>query len=158
MRPALVIGPAGPADLPGLLALQRRAYASEAALYPEATLPPLTETLAELAAEAGRQTLLTGRLDGQLVATVRGHVDAAGLGQIGRLAVDPDAQGQGHGTALLGAIEAALPVSTLELFTGARSSANLRLYERLGYRRHRTEVRGGVTMVFLRKPKGPVTP
>ncbi|MFC4427543.1 GNAT family N-acetyltransferase [Deinococcus navajonensis] len=154
---ALQIEPVTPEDLPDILALQRRAYASEAARYPEVPLPPMTESLDDLAADAQRRTLLKGRLNGRLMAAVRGHVGSDGLGHIGRLMVAPEFQGQGFGTALLEAMEAALRAQTLELFTGARSSANLRLYERLGYRRHRMEARGGVELVFLRKMKGPVT-
>ncbi|MBB5233245.1 GNAT family N-acetyltransferase [Deinococcus budaensis] len=151
------VGPAAPQDLPAILDLQRRAYAAEAALYPEAVLPAMTQTLAELRADAGRQVLLKGTLDGRLVACVRGAVDASGVGQIGRLIVDPSEQGRGYGTRLLHAIEAALPVRTLELFTGERSARNLRLYERLGYVRDRSELQGGVTLIYLRKEKATVT-
>ncbi|GMA14912.1 GNAT family N-acetyltransferase [Deinococcus metallilatus] len=143
-------------DLPAILALQRRAYASEAALYPEATLPAMTQTLAELRGEAGRQTVLKGVLDGRLIGSVRGFVDSAGVGQIGRLIVEPAEQGRGYGTHLLHAIEAALPTRTLELFTGERSTANLRLYERLGYVRDRVEQHGGLPLVFLQKEKATV--
>ncbi|EYB68404.1 hypothetical protein DEIPH_ctg024orf0011 [Deinococcus phoenicis] len=153
----MLILPAVPDDLPALLDLQRRAYASEAALYPEVTLLPMTQTLAELQEDAAGQTLLKGVLDGHLTASVRGCVDGSGVGQIGRLMVDPAEQGRGYGTCLLRAIEAALPAQTLELFTGKRSATNLRLYERLGYLRDRVESRDGVTLIYLRKEKATVT-
>ncbi|WP_216319053.1 GNAT family N-acetyltransferase [Deinococcus aestuarii] len=153
----MVVEPAVPEDLPDILDLQRRAYMSEAALYPEATLPAMTQTLKELRAEAERQTLLKGTLDGRLIASVRGFVDEAGVGQIGRLIVDPFEQGRGYGTRLLHSMESMLPVQTLELFTGERSTPNLRLYERLGYVCDRSEHHGGVTLIFLRKEKATVT-
>lgn len=152
----MVTGPAHAGDLPAILDLQRRAYASEAALYPGATLPAMVQTLAELREDAERQTVLKGVLEGQLIASVRGRVDESGVGQIGRLIVEPAHQGRGHGTRLLRAIEAALPVQTLELFTGARSAANLRLYDRLGYSPHRTGQRGDIPLIYLRKEKATV--
>ncbi|BDP41809.1 hypothetical protein DAETH_17780 [Deinococcus aetherius] len=153
----MVIEPVVPDDLPAILDLQRRAYTYEAALYPEATLPAMTQTLEELQAEAERQTLLKGTLNGRLIASVRGFVDEAGVGQIGRLIVDPSEPGRGYGPRLLHAIEATLPAPTLELFTGERSTRNLWLYERLGYMRDRSERHGDVTLIYLRKEKAKVT-
>uniref|UniRef100_UPI00374A01C7 GNAT family N-acetyltransferase n=1 Tax=uncultured Microbacterium sp. TaxID=191216 RepID=UPI00374A01C7 len=59
---------------------------------------------------------------------------------IGRLAIAPDQQGEGLGTLLLGAVEERgrhEGATEAELFTGALSEANQRLYEREGY--HRSE-------------------
>jgi len=153
----MVIERATSEDLPAILDLQRRAYASEAALYPEATLPAMTQTLTELQAEAERQIILKGARGGRLAGSVRGFVDSRGTGQIGRLAVDPALQGQGYGTRLLRAIEAELSTPVFELFTGERSVANLHLYERLGYCQNRTEQHGGVNLIYLRKEKATVT-
>lgn len=153
----MVVELAAPENLPAVLDLQRRAYASEAALYPEVILPAMTQTLPELRVEAERQTILKGTLERRIVASVRGFVDGAGVGHIGRLIVDLAEQGRGHGTHLLHAIEALLPARTLELFTGERSAPNLRLYDRLGYVRDRSERHGGVILIYLRKEKVTVT-
>lgn len=153
----MVIERATSEDLPALLDLQRRAYASEAALYPEATLPAMTQTLGELRADAEEQTILKGTLDGRVIGSVRGVVDSSGVGQIGRLIVGPAEQGRGYGTRLLHAIEAELSTPVFELFTGERSVVNLHLYERLGYSPNRTEQHGGVNLIYLRKEKATVT-
>lgn len=95
-------------------------------------------------------------VDGTLVGSVRAH-GANGVVQIGRLMVEPSAQGRGIGSALLRAIEAAFPAAAqFELFTGSRSEANVRLYERHGYRitRHQA-LSPNVTLVFMAKPNAP---
>ena len=69
--------------------------------------------------------------------------------------VDPDCRRQGIGSTLLQAIEARLPqAARFELFTGARSTGNIRLYERAGYRAVRTEtVSAKVTLVHMVKER-----
>lgn len=140
----IMIAPAAVADAGEVLTVQRAAYVSEAQLYGDPQLPPLTETLE-------RATLV------------------AGTGHIGRLAVVPDLQGRGIGRQLLSAVEAALVAGQrtaapgragaglvrFELFTGAHSEANLRLYRRHGYTvvEHRPAP-PGPGLVFLRKPVG----
>jgi GNAT superfamily N-acetyltransferase len=74
---------------------------------------------------------------------------------IGRIAIAPDVQGGGIGTRLLAAIEARgreAGCREAELFTGSLSEANLRLYEREGYREtQRVDGDDGIQQVFLRK-------
>ena len=67
--------------------------------------------------------------------------------------VSPRLQGRGIGTRLMRSVEAAFPsVARFELFTGSRSESNIRLYERLGYRRLREQVLSpAVTLVFMEK-------
>jgi ribosomal protein S18 acetylase RimI-like enzyme len=79
--------------------------------------------------------------------------EADGTCHIGRLIVTPELQGRGIGTRLLRAIEARFPgARRFELFTGSRSAANLRLYERLGFRRCREQTLSpAVTLVFMEK-------
>lgn len=71
----------------------------------------------------------------------------------------PDRQGQGLGTKLLCEVERCLAVHTeaVELFTGEHSTANLRLYRRLGYRETVRSPAGHYDLVHLRKHlHGPV--
>ena len=144
-------------DAEALLALQQRAYASEARLYNDWTIPPLTQEIASLREEIGTLTFFKASAGGAIVGSVRAHV-VAGCAQIGRLIVDPPRQRQGIGSALLRAIEAALPgAERFELFTGSRSAGNLRLYERHGYRRRETRrLSERVSIVYLdKRPQRP---
>ncbi|MDP9432523.1 MAG: GNAT family N-acetyltransferase [Actinomycetota bacterium] len=88
-----------------------------------------------------------------IVGAVR-TVERAGVLHIGRLGVVPDRQGEGIDTALVQAcLEAAGPgVRRAALFTGARSTANLQLYERLGFLIERRErPASGIELVHLSK-------
>jgi chorismate mutase len=148
-----VVAPATAADAGELLTLQRAAYTSEARIYGDPELPPLVQTLPELTAELSDGPVLKATLGSRIVGAVRARVVDDVL-HVGRLVVAPDHQGHGIGTALLTALEAAAPpaVRSAALFTGDRSTHNLRLYERLGYveeRRERTE--RGTVLVHLAK-------
>jgi ribosomal protein S18 acetylase RimI-like enzyme len=149
----LTIVDAEPADAEAILALQRLAYQSEARRYDDWTIPPLVETLDAVRVHIARHTVLKA-VDGERIAgSVRGVV-TDGVCEVQRLIVHPDRQRRGIGSALLAAIEARFPdAAAFELFTGDRSVENLRLYERHGYRRFKTEpVSPAVSLVFLRKP------
>jgi GNAT superfamily N-acetyltransferase len=129
----LTIDAAEPADAGELLTVQRAAYLAEAALYNDFSLPPLHESVEEIRAAIARVTVLKAVAGTRIVGAVRGRAEG-GTCHVGRLAVAPDLQGNGIGTALLRAIEQRFPgVPRFELFTGGRSEDNLRLYRRLGY-------------------------
>ena len=83
----------------------------------------------------------------------RTRCQAAAAGElVGRLIVAPDLQGRGIGTRLLLAAERTTRLARATLFTGARSTANLRLYRRHGYvDAHRETVRPGLEVVHLVK-------
>lgn len=146
------IEPAVIEDAGAILALQKLAYESEARLYHDWNLPPLTQTLDEMRTEFAASRVLKALDDRRLVGSVRAR-ESGGTCHVGRLIVSPDLQGRGLGSRLMRAIEAKFPgAARFELFTGSRSEANIRLYERLGYRRFREQVLSpAVTLVFMEK-------
>jgi ribosomal protein S18 acetylase RimI-like enzyme len=145
---------ARPEDAAGILALQKLAYQSEARLYDDWNLPPLTQTLESLTAEFADARVMKAVAADRIVGSVRARL-VEGACHVGRLVVTPQLQGRGIGTRLMTAIEAEFPaVARFELFTGSRSSGNLRLYERLGYRRVREQTLSpAVTLVYLEKTR-----
>jgi ribosomal protein S18 acetylase RimI-like enzyme len=140
------------ADAGQILALQKRAYESEARIYNDWNIPPLTQGLGGLVEEIEKTTVLKATDGERIVGSVRA-TSKNGVCSIGRLIVEPERQGQGLGTKLLQAIEAAHPqANRFELFTGSRSEGNIRLYQRHGYEiteaKHLSE---HVTLVFMVK-------
>lgn len=140
-------------DAPAILALQYEAYQSEARLYDDWRIPPLTQTLDELVGEFHSGIVLKATAGAALLGSVRAR-QVGGTAHIGRLCVAPDMQRRGIGGALLGQIEAAFPAAErYELFTGSRSEGNIRLYQRNGYAVIREQrLSENVTLVFLGKP------
>ena len=135
----LEISHAEPSDAVVILALQKLAYQSEARLYQDWSIPPLTQTLDEIATEFGGKIFLKACLADAIVGSVRASLDR-GTCAIGRLIVHPDRQHRGIGTRLMQAIEAlSAEAERFEIFTGERSEGNIRLYTRLGYRVFRTK-------------------
>ena len=135
-----------------LLELQKLAYQSEAAIYDDWSIPPLTQTLDEIKKELNEMTFLKVCDSGKLIGSVRGSVHDGTCG-IGRLIVHPDFQYKGIGTHLMAAIEAEFPnVHRFELFTGSKSMGNIHLYEKLGYRKFRIDrLSVQVEIVFMEK-------
>jgi len=142
-------------DAAAILALQKRAYESEARLYDDWSIPPLTQSLESLCQELTRSVALKCEREGTIVGSVRGTLND-GVCHIGRLIVEPAFQRRGIASALLAAIELEFPAArSFELFTGSRSADNIRLYERHGYQRTTTRVLSPqVTLVYLIKPGG----
>ena len=98
-----------------------------------------------------RSSCLAARAGSRLVGAVRAQ-ERDGVLHVGRLVVAPDLQGRGIGTRLLLAAERTTRLARATLFTGARSTANLRLYRRHGYvDAHRETVRPGLALVHLVK-------
>ena len=147
----MIILPACESDLPQILALQKAAFESEARLVENWDIPPLTQTLENLV-EEWRTGVILKALDGQtLVGTVRAHTTEDTV-HIGRLAVLPQWQGRGCGSALMTAILSATKAARYELFTSAKSERNLRLYQKLGFVPYKkAQIANGVELVWLEK-------
>jgi len=139
-------------DAEEILALQKLAYQSEAEIYADYSLRPLTQTTEQMADDFAKQLFLKATINGRIVGSVRGYVEN-GTCYIGRLIVHPDFRNRGIGTRLMKEIERCFSeTARYELFTGHRSEGNLRLYRRLGYRSFAEKpVNDRLTLVFLEK-------
>ncbi|MBN2024826.1 MAG: GNAT family N-acetyltransferase [Pirellulales bacterium] len=144
---------ASAADAEEILALQRIAYQSEAAIYPGCYLPPLVESLDDVRTQCASMTVLKALAGGRIVGSVRAAAQN-GTCHICRLIVHPDHQNRGLGARLMRTVEASFPeVKRFELFTGHKSQRNLRLYAKLGYQIFKTTPRcPELLLVYLEKP------
>lgn len=137
MGMSVTISAATEADAEQILKLQYLCYQSEAQLYGNYAIEPLTQSLDSVRAELTGGTVLVARLGDEVVASVRGTIEADGTARIDKLIVHPRMQRHGLGGRLLAAIESALGASgtakRFQLFTGHRSEHNLRLYRKHGY-------------------------
>ncbi|MGW6129289.1 GNAT family N-acetyltransferase [Cellulomonas sp. NPDC055163] len=155
--PEVDIRPVTDAESGELLTLRRAAFVSEAQIYGDPSIPPLTQTLDELRADLANPDVITlGAWAGhRLVGSIRVLLEGS-RATLGRLAVAPDLQGQGIGTQLLLAILPHLPEDTSEVwvFTGRDSVQNLALYEKHGYEHEHDRTVGDLTYAYLRKILG----
>jgi tRNA (guanine37-N1)-methyltransferase len=150
---AVRILPATAADAGEIHVLQLAGFLSEARLYDDYTLPPLTEDVADTADRLEHSVALKAVAGARIVGSVQLAVDGS-VGQIERLVVAPDWQGRGLGARLLRAAEQLAPsdVTSYTLNTGARSDRNLALYRKAGYRETGREAQTPkVDLVYLTK-------
>ena len=141
-------------DAAAILDLQKLAYLSEAEIYNNKSIPPLTQTLDEIRAEFDHQIFLKALIDGRMIGSVRAY-QTAGTCHIGRLVVHPKFQNRGIGSRLMNAIEAIFEkAERFQLFTGDNSERNLYLYQKLGYREFRRQkFQENLILVYLQKDK-----
>ncbi|MCX4910205.1 GNAT family N-acetyltransferase [Streptomyces sp. NBC_00878] len=143
MGMSVTISAATETDAEQILKLQFLCYQSEAELYGDYSIEPLTQPLDSLKAELAGGTVLVARLGDEVVASVRAAVDADGTARINKLIVHPRMRRHGLGGRLLDAIESRVAADagakSFQLFTGHRSEHNLRLYRKHGYQPVSTE-------------------
>ncbi|SFW45051.1 GNAT family N-acetyltransferase [Amycolatopsis australiensis] len=144
-----------PEDCPELLVLQRCCWVQEAILNDTLDIPALHETLEEVRDWTKTWSVWVLRDGHRLVGAVRARLDGDRW-ELGRLMVAPDLAGRGLGRRLLEHAEAQAPAEArrFALFTGARSTRNITLYQRAGYRLTDAAAAGGHIRgaVYLEKP------
>ncbi|MCR6492162.1 GNAT family N-acetyltransferase [Cellulomonas sp. P24] len=140
-----------------LLTLRRAAFVSEAQLYDDPHIPPLTQTLDELVEDLADENVITlgAWLGHRLVGSIRVLLEGK-KATLGRLAVAPDLQGMGIGTELLLAVVPHLSegIEEVWVFTGRDSVQNLALYAKHGYAHEYDQTAGDLTYAYLRKILG----
>ena len=140
-----------------LLTLRRAAFVSEAQLYDDPHIPPLTQTLDELVEDLADANVITlgAWIGHRLVGSIRVLLEGK-KATLGRLAVAPDLQGMGIGTELLLAVVPHLAegIEEVWVFTGRDSVQNLALYAKHGYEHEYDQTAGDLTYAYLRKILG----
>jgi ribosomal protein S18 acetylase RimI-like enzyme len=141
-------------DLPEILALQKLAYRSEAEIYGNFEIQPLTQTLAQLQQEFETKIILKAVDRKEILGSVRGFISDK-TGFIEKLIVHPRCQKQGIGTALLAALEAKIQgTARFQLFTGHLSTGNIAFYQKKDYHEFKREkINEKLTFVWLEKNK-----
>ncbi|MEV6397836.1 GNAT family N-acetyltransferase [Streptomyces sp. NPDC051907] len=156
MGMSVTISAAAEQDAEHILKLQYLCYQSEAELYGDYGIEPLTQSLDDLRAEIAQGHALVARLGDEVIASVRAKLDEGGTARIAKLIVHPRLQHHGLGGRLLDAIEQHFAgdaaAKRFQLFTGHRSEGNLRLYRSRGYAPVGSEQVGPrLTLVTLEK-------
>jgi len=148
----MIIEQASVEDAQEILDLQKLAYQSEAAIYNDYTIPPLTQTLEGIETDFEKQVFLKATIGGRIIGSVRGYMNEETC-FIGRLIVHPDFQNRGIGAGLLNEIEQSFTrAKRFELFTGDKSERNLYLYQKQGYKPFKTKViTEDLRLVFMEK-------
>ncbi|GAB3153359.1 GNAT family N-acetyltransferase [Amycolatopsis sp. NPDC004378] len=143
-----------PEDCAELLVLQRCCWVQEAVLNGTLDIPALHESLEDVRDWTKTWSVWVLRQEHRLVGAVRARLEGD-CWEIGRLMVAPDLAGRGLGRRLLAHAESHAPAEArrFALFTGARSTRNITLYQRAGYRLTDAPAAGGhiAGAVYLEK-------
>lgn len=152
------IGIAEQNDLEEILGIQKEAYVQEAEIYNDFSIQPLTQNIDSLKLEWQKGIVIKAEKKGQIVGSVRAEL-VDNICKIGKLIVKPDFQNQGIGKKLMTEIERLFDnCLTYELFTGNKSTKNLILYRKLGYKDCRTEqINNNLNLIYLQKQNNSIT-
>lgn len=139
-------------DAERILDLQKTSFKSEAELYNNYNIPPLTQTLKEMQDDFLYKEFLKATEDDKIIGSVRAF-EKDGTCHVGRLMVHPNFQNHGIGTNLMQEMENLFDTcKRFELFAGSKSKKNIMLYEKLGYKTFKTEkINENVSLVYMEK-------
>ncbi|AJS58853.1 GNAT family N-acetyltransferase [Paenibacillus sp. IHBB 10380] len=148
----MIISKAHKSELKEILDLQYIAYRSEAEIYNDNNIQPLTQNIEELEQEYENHIILKAVIDDIIVGSIRA-IEDTGICKVSKLIVNPNYQNQGIGTKLMECIEYMFNhTKRFELFTGHKSVRNLYLYNKLGYKTYRMEVISkNLTLIYMYK-------
>jgi ribosomal protein S18 acetylase RimI-like enzyme len=139
-------------DAEEILALQKLAYRSEAALIDDDTIEPLVQTLESRKKEFESQLFLKITKGRRIIGSAKGYQKDSTC-YIGKVIVHPELQNRGIGKRLMQEIESRFPSARrFELFTGSASQRNIAFYQKLGYQIFdERQVSGKLRLVFMEK-------
>ena len=146
-----IISEANHDDLERILHLQKCCYLSEAEIYNDYSISPLTQTLEDINRDFETQTILKLEFRNRIIGSVRTYIENDTC-FIGKLIVDKEYQDIGFGKLLLKKVEDKFDmVKRYELFTGYKSEKNLFLYHKLGYKEFKNEQVNNMKIIYLEK-------
>lgn len=120
-------------DFEEILRIQKTAFISEAEIYHNYNIQPLTQTLEEMVEECREKNVLKAVVEGSIVGSVRANWYEKAC-WLNKLIVSPLYQRKGIGEKLLREIEKYFPeAERFILATGLYSESNIRLYTKVGY-------------------------
>ena len=125
------------ADAGELFTLTRACWLQELWANPGVLIPALEESFEDSVRGIDEWTTFVARAGDRIVGSTRGRIAGDGtVWDVGRVMVAPDLQGRGLGRYLLQLIEDVAPdeATSYELWTGAKSVDNIRMYKKAGYR------------------------
>lgn len=141
-------------DMEAILALQKIAFMSEAELYNDFNIEPLTQTLESIQSDYDSYIFLKAEYDNRIIGSVKAK-ETNGQCWVGKLIVHHEFQNQGIGKRLLLEVENLFPLAEQYfLFTGHKSIKNICLYESSGYVRYEEfndDKNPGVTLIKMVK-------
>jgi ribosomal protein S18 acetylase RimI-like enzyme len=148
----LTIRRAGVEDAAAMLELQQIAFAEEGRRSGTRDIPPLQEEVNSIVQHVEDHVALVAVENEMLLGSVRGVKADHGY-VIRALIVHPRRQGEGIGSMLLRALEAALAKPTrVDLTTNTLMEANVPFYEKHGYKvERRTEPIPGIVLAHMSK-------
>lgn len=131
----LRVEPATDADVEAMVEVQIASFESDALLYPgvEVGGPPGYNSAEHLRACLGERACYKLLLDGALVGVMIVIDEGDGHVHLDVIAIHPDQQGRGVGTAAMAFLERAHPAERYTLDTPSYALRNHHFYEKLGY-------------------------
>lgn len=140
-------------DIQELYDLQLLSFESEAEMIGNRDIPALQETKDEF--EKDFSNWITFKLidrKNTIIGAIRCKKACEAV-EIGRLMVHPEHRRKGLAQRMLKKIEELYPKTQKELYTCTKSWANIKLYEKSGYRAYKERAdKSGQTFVYMKKP------